>query len=41
VRAEKLARYAASGRILCDDTGWHGVIVNNTLVTMFTRKPDR
>lgn len=37
VMAEKLSRYTDPGVIVCDDTGWHGVIVNKTLVTMFFR----
>jgi hypothetical protein len=37
VTAEKLSKYATPGVIKCDDTGWHGVIVNQTLVTMFYR----
>lgn len=37
VAAEKLSKYSTPGVIKCDDTGWHGVIVNETLVTMFFR----
>ncbi len=38
VRTEKLLRYGSMGRIVANDAGWHGIIVNNTLVTMFYRK---
>jgi hypothetical protein len=37
VMAEKLWKYLAPGVIKRDDTGWHGIIVNDTLVTMFYR----
>lgn len=39
VVAEKLAKYSTPGAVLRDDTGWHGVIVDRTLVTMFFRDP--
>lgn len=37
VLAEKLLRYGPTTRTLRDDTGWHGVVVDGTLVTMFHR----
>lgn len=37
VIAEKVSKYPQAGVIKCDDTGWHGVIVSDTLVTMFLR----
>lgn len=39
VRTEKLRRYGSEALIVADDVGWHGVIVNKTLVTMFFRRP--
>lgn len=35
--AEKMSKYSSPGVIQCDNTGWHGVVVNETLVTMFYR----
>lgn len=38
VLAEKQAKYGSVATVVADDTGWHGVIVDKTLVTMFLRK---